>query len=431
MDYFSEAEKIYSPKTKEYFREVLSSYANGNYRSAIVMLYSVCLCDLLYKLEELRDMYNDAVAKKIISDIETHKINSNSKSSWEKELVDSINSKTKLLDLEACVNMSHLYDYRNLSAHPALNGELDLISPPKEIVAAYIRTSLESILIKPAIFVKDVIAVMSEDLDSKKGYILSDINEFERYVDNKYLCRMNDSIFIKTFQTIWRFTFRTVNDDCNNNRHINRHLLSVMYNKRKGIIITDIGNNSTKYDINDMPGAYAEVFRFLSDCSDVYDRLNAHTKMLITNIHSSDKDYKLVSWFESSKKEHINLLIKKPELIHFSNEYILNYFVNSYKDEGLITECLSYLIVLTKSANSYDQAIHYFGRYIHPYLKDMKMVNFEALLSVLNTNSQFYDNWDFKSLCSQVLEYAKVVFPSDYDWAKYSNITKYSNIIYE
>ena len=43
-----EADDIYFSKTREYFKEVLSSYANGNYRSAIVMLYSIAICDILY-----------------------------------------------------------------------------------------------------------------------------------------------------------------------------------------------------------------------------------------------------------------------------------------------------------------------------------------------------------------------------------------------
>ena len=123
MDLFEASQQIYSPKSREYFKEVISSYTNGNYRSAIVMLYSVCICDLLFKLEELKDMYNDGVAKNIIDEIEKNKAVSASKSSWEKELVDNIKTKTSLLDLEAYTNLSHLYDYRNLSAHPALRSE--------------------------------------------------------------------------------------------------------------------------------------------------------------------------------------------------------------------------------------------------------------------------------------------------------------------
>ena len=37
--YIPETNEIYFAKTKEYFNEVLSSYSNGNYRSAVVMLY--------------------------------------------------------------------------------------------------------------------------------------------------------------------------------------------------------------------------------------------------------------------------------------------------------------------------------------------------------------------------------------------------------
>lgn len=70
MIYIPEFEDIYFVKTQEYFNEVVSSYANGNYRSAVVMLYSVVICDLLFKLQELKDMYNDTTAVEILSQIE-------------------------------------------------------------------------------------------------------------------------------------------------------------------------------------------------------------------------------------------------------------------------------------------------------------------------------------------------------------------------
>ena len=57
MVYLPDSEDIYFAKTKEYFSEVISNYASGNYRSAVVMLYSVAICDLLFKLKELCDMY--------------------------------------------------------------------------------------------------------------------------------------------------------------------------------------------------------------------------------------------------------------------------------------------------------------------------------------------------------------------------------------
>ena len=56
------ATEIFDARTKEYFSEVLSCYATGNYRSSVVMLWSVAVCDLLFKLQNLVDRYGDTKA---------------------------------------------------------------------------------------------------------------------------------------------------------------------------------------------------------------------------------------------------------------------------------------------------------------------------------------------------------------------------------
>lgn len=50
------AERIVDPRTRSYFQEVLQTYVNGNYRSAIVMLWTVVICDLVYKLRTLAEV---------------------------------------------------------------------------------------------------------------------------------------------------------------------------------------------------------------------------------------------------------------------------------------------------------------------------------------------------------------------------------------
>ena len=96
--YFPESEDIYFSKTKEYFQEVISSYSNGNYRSAIVMLYTVAICDMLFKLQELKDMFNDTIAGQILAEVEKcrNENDNKSKSRWEKEFVDNVYKKTDL-----------------------------------------------------------------------------------------------------------------------------------------------------------------------------------------------------------------------------------------------------------------------------------------------------------------------------------------------
>ena len=77
---------------------------------------------------------------------------------------------TKLLDLEAYTNLNHLYDNRNFSAHPALNENYELIAPSKETTIANIKNVLQDILIKPPIFIKNIVDMLTEDLKEKDGF---------------------------------------------------------------------------------------------------------------------------------------------------------------------------------------------------------------------------------------------------------------------
>ena len=185
--YIPEIDEIYFSKTREYFKEVISSYSNGNYRSATVMLYSIAICDILFKLQELKDMYNDSTAIAILKKVEKEQKESSSKSSWEKTLLDEIKEKTQLLDLKALSDLNHLFDDRNLSAHPAMNGNYELISPTQETTIAHINNVLNQILIKPPIFIKDVVSLLTDELAEKKEiYLEKEEADFARYLNNHW-----------------------------------------------------------------------------------------------------------------------------------------------------------------------------------------------------------------------------------------------------
>ena len=140
-----ETEKIYFPEIKEYFNEVISCYVNKNYRAANVMLYSIVICDLMLKLKELRDLYDDRKADEILVYVEGERQSGKSHSSWEKALLDKIFKETKLLDLESKSHIDRLYDDRNLSAHPALDQDYLLITPSQETTIANIKNILKDV----------------------------------------------------------------------------------------------------------------------------------------------------------------------------------------------------------------------------------------------------------------------------------------------
>ena len=54
------------------------------------MLYSIVLTDIIFKLEDLRDMYNDETAKDILDCVEKNLKNPSDKSKWEKDLFKDI-----------------------------------------------------------------------------------------------------------------------------------------------------------------------------------------------------------------------------------------------------------------------------------------------------------------------------------------------------
>lgn len=421
MDLFEDAQKIYSPKTREYFKEVVSSYANGNYRSAIVMLYSVCLCDLLFKLEELKDMYSDSTAKGILCDIERNKTNSASKSSWEKELVDKIKDQTKLLDLEAYTNLNNLYGYRNLSAHPVLNGELNLISPPKEVVAAYIRVSLDTILLKPAIFIKDIIDVMSADLDDKRGYLFADEKIFKEYIKNRYLDRMPNAMYQKVFRTFWQFAFRITNVECNRNRQINLHLLDFMYRNNPAIIQSEVRSHIDKYELLNNSIFYRPIIRFFAKNPSFYGLLAHSTQLLINKIIQSDTTYKLLSWFISeNKRVHLINLEEQGNYIFSTDHDTIKYMVEEYENEGVLDECLEYIIKVVGKATSYPNAGARIEHYIFPFLEKMKFKHFDLLFSIIeDCDSLKYNHYLGTMYCPRIWEYAKKTLPEGYDMSKY------------
>ncbi|MBQ9601652.1 MAG: hypothetical protein IJR46_06540, partial [Neisseriaceae bacterium] len=102
------ASHIVDVRSKEYFAEVLSCYISGNYRSAVVMLWSVVVCDLLFKLQYLVELYGDDTAKSILKEIGILRHKNERSSEWELRLVDLVAERTQLLNIVERENLCHL-----------------------------------------------------------------------------------------------------------------------------------------------------------------------------------------------------------------------------------------------------------------------------------------------------------------------------------
>ena len=220
------SEQIHYGKTKDYFQEVLSSYNNGNYRSSVVMLWSVAICDIVYKLQNLIDLYDDAAAKEILQEVTTIQNEDYKSSEWEIKLLDEVHNKTYLLDSSEYEDLRYLQKQRHLSAHPVLNSERELHTPNKETVRSLLRNTLEGLLIKPPFYTQRIMKELLEDL-AESADVLNDRKKVKKYIESRYLSRTTPSVEINIFRSLWKLVFKLDNDECEKNRKINLHALEV------------------------------------------------------------------------------------------------------------------------------------------------------------------------------------------------------------
>ncbi|NMQ19153.1 hypothetical protein E4P82_08035 [Candidatus Competibacter phosphatis] len=159
------ATQIFDARSKEYFSEVLNCYAAGDYRSTVVMLWSVVVCNLLFKLQHLVDLYGDDKAKTILVEIGKLQQANEWSSEWESKMVESVAEQTQLLDIAERENLLHLQRQRHLAAHPVVNANFQMHRLNRDTARALIRNALDSLLMKAPILSKQIVGDLVEDLE--------------------------------------------------------------------------------------------------------------------------------------------------------------------------------------------------------------------------------------------------------------------------
>ena len=422
MDELIDKNQIYDTRTKGYIEEVLSSYHHGNFRSAVVMLYSVVLCDLIFKLQELRDVFSDKFASDLLGKIEAKINNDKSSPEWEHIMVDEMHKKSPLLEADAYTLVSHLRDWRNLSAHPVLDDYSQLFIPEKHLVEGYICEAFTKILSKPAIFVKDIVDVMSDDLDKKKGYILNDITGFKEYVEKKYLQRMTDAMFVKVFKSFWKFTFILNNPICNSNRTINHNLLKLMLGSRKDLLFCAMDDTPNDYEITDNKEIIGYAIALLAELPETWKHLTEQTRTLINGKIAYNPFYKLIAWFLCEKKEDYIKQLLDEDFCYCPSNNELTYLIKQYKNNGLMSVLYDYFIHLLGKSTNFNDANSRMELMILPYLEDMDKGQIENVLKIMDGNRQLIRNYKFNYYCRMVVDVARRHFAEDVIKNNYKNI---------
>lgn len=430
--YFPEVEDIYFPKTREYFQEVVSSYSIGNYRSATVMLYSVAVCDMLFKLQELKDMYNDTIAAEILAEVDKsrNEHDNKSKSRWEKEFIDNVYNKTRLLDSEAYTNLIHLYDHRNFSAHPAINENYELIAPTKETTIANIKNILIDILVKPPIFVKNIINTLTEDLKGKNEVYRDSYNELSTYLNNKYFSRMPDYMKLATLKAFWKFCFCLPdNEECMDNLAINRKALEILIENYLQDTIKYIKVNNQVFSVAFDEHCIVNLIVLLSKYPLIYPELNVDVRLQVDDEIEKEATVKYVSWFKySSTDEHLTYLKSFSDIQVSPNA--IKRMIAHYSDIGEMRKLIDYFIWCYGESYSYDCADMRFEHMIEPVLEKMSISQFEELINVSNVNRQIWGRGAAYSANNKIMNFAKDILSDTFDYSAYEHFRFDDKIIH-
>ncbi|ANI61558.1 hypothetical protein [Pseudomonas sp. GR 6-02] len=396
MDEFSlekMSDSIHYGKTKEYFKEVLSSYHNGNYRSAVVMLWSVAVCDIVYKLQSLIDLYDDASAKVILKELSTIQENDQKSAAWELKLIDDVNDKTHLLDSSEYENLRYLQKQRHLSAHPVLNRERELHSPNKETVRSLLRNTLTDVLTKPPFYTQHIFQELLDDI-AESHEILNSRKKVKKYVVSRYFSRTTPPVELNIFRSLWKFVFRIENEQCEKNRLINLHVLEVVAARNKAALLATIqGDVDFFSNVASAGSALQYLIFFLSENHELFPALSDAARLKIEHYIANDPIGKTAGWFikENIFKhgDDLQAWIKtdKPVFTPYQFDYVLQLSDSEEWQEKFCMIASTYY----GASSSYDQADSRFQVAIPQYIKLFNKEAIKYLAGQIEQNSQCHD----------------------------------------
>lgn len=412
-------EKIQNVTIRNYFNEVYQTFVNGNYRSSIVMLYSVLICDLVYKLRDLRDIYNDSKAKKILDEIETLQASNPKSPEWESKLIEFINERMTLLEPSDIVAIESLQKSRHLSAHPVLTNSDLLYTPNKDTVQALMRNILEGVLTNPPFFSNKIFDTFLNDLADIKDKITDD-SSLQKYLISRYLKRLKDTDFKKLFRSLWKVVFIADDAESKGNRDINYRALKILLEFNKPLCLELIIYESDYYCNITKEKSLTNIALLLALFPEIFKLLDSSLQLLLQGHISKDDNLKFVSWFlYSSLKEHFDI-VKSQVLYNLQKNFVL-YLKKISTQNSCLSDFVDCVIDYFIKSNSYDNTQSRYVNALVTIIDDLNLDQMKELLEKSNNNNQIYSRIGMPRRIERIVDDN---FNSEIDKSIYPNIFK-------
>ncbi|QMR41525.1 hypothetical protein [Klebsiella aerogenes] len=392
-------ELIESSSTKTYFKEVYSSYLNGNYRAAVVSLWSVLVCDAVYKTRRLVDLTNDHWAKQQINSIEASQRQNSTKSDWELKLFEGFYDQKKFIGIGEITNIRDIQQKRHLCAHPILSEDDVLYTPNKDLVKSMIINALDDFLLRKNYYGKDLFPIIRDTLVANSEYYAT-VKNIKPLI-SKYCQRVTPLALYQIFKEFWKFSFRLEDDESSKHRRILHFACMYLYDevKRSAELIEKIKGDvdyfekiSFKYD------ALTHLFSFFCEHPDFYKKLSPELQARLKEYLSrQDKEdieyvYKIATMFLFDNAggyfEYIRNSIEEYEINKITLSHI-KYIIEIYHDHQCDKEIYDIAVLYASKSTSFDDADNRFNLIFENEIFDKLSVDqLEQLISSFKVNDQ-------------------------------------------
>lgn len=380
-------DNIVEDETKQYIPEVISSFNNHNYRSAVVSLYSVLITDLYLKLQTLIDEYEDEEASKRNDELKKMK---QEDASRENRLIDFFTSRS-MFNPEVQNAISNLKNYRNISAHPNFRAGAEklLITPNEQIVSGLIQLLTEDVFSKIAFLGNSSFEFLLSDSERYWNVIsgsligMDFITNYQQFLRRKFFDKMSDHTKVYYVRQLIKIVFISKSPEADKNRIINLETLKCLL-INSNISSDDLRKMVERIDIETSEDPkYLFLLNLLFNFGDLYKNLLVSVQQII----KSDSNYNLYTWY--AKKGTINEM-NSPILDILPDGDIkhLNLIKKSISEDKLSQQILILGINKYAQSGSFDEADNLFSTCIEPFINDMTEENVDMLITKVGSNSQ-------------------------------------------
>lgn len=428
MSYFSiedAVKQIKNSYTQKLFKEVYSSFSMENYRSAVVMLWSVVVTDLILKLQELENVYGDSKATLILNEIKRLQIKEPRSPRWERGIIDDFRVKLTFFSEHEADQMKYLQSVRHISAHPVINDNDMLHSPSRSEVYSLMQLALDAVLTKNALFSSSLTESIYEDI-SKINDILFTDKDKEDYFCKKFLNNMSAPALKKFINMLWKYSFKLRGEDHDYDRNNNIVFLGIILRNRKDIFfdyVREAKGRISSYDPD--PELIKALLKFM-----VYNK----EILPLFEVEFKDQIYALLNNKEYKYYEYILFNTPVEYCEHLESTvygYAANHSMRALRGdcikENIYDRYISICIGGYINAHSYDNADSRFKRFLMPELNNLSVEQLKFLVKEADGNSQAYGRSNSLTDHRLVLNIIKEKisdFGDDFDILSYRNFTR-------